>query len=97
MAIRLQPGLYKNTKGPCCCPSQVSGSKVKVEKCCCDGVVSEATRIPTYIQSVLLLAPRTLLPLTTRPAVCDLAERLWPGRVPLRLGGALSLWRHVLQ
>ena len=39
MAIRLQPGLYKNTKGPCCCPRQVSGGKVKVEKCCCDGVV----------------------------------------------------------
>ena len=32
MAIRLQPGLYKNTKGPCCCPSQVSGGTVKVEK-----------------------------------------------------------------
>ena len=94
MAIRLQPGLYKNTKGPCCCPSQVSGSKVKVEKCCCDGVVSEATRIPTYIQSVLLLAPRTLLPLTTRPTLCDLAVHLWPGRVPLHTGAAL--W-HVLQ
>ena len=47
MAIRLQPGLYKNTKDPCCCPGQISVSKVKVEKCCCDGVVSEATRIPT--------------------------------------------------
>ena len=39
MAIRLQPGLYKNTKGPCCCPNEVSGGKVKVEECCCDGVV----------------------------------------------------------
>ena len=39
MAIRLQPGLYKNTKGPWCCPSQVSGSLAKVETCYCDGVV----------------------------------------------------------
>ena len=96
MAIRIQPGLYKNTKGPCCCPSQISGSKVKVEKSCCDGVVSEATRILSYLHPGLLLrAPRTLA--TNYTAVCDLAERLWPGRVPLRLGGALSLWRHVLQ
>ena len=100
MAIRIQPGIYKNTKGPCCCPSQISGSKVKVEKSCCDGVVSEATRIPTYIQTscCVHLAPLSLTTRPcTRPAVCDLAERLWPGRVPLRLGGALSLWRHVLQ
>ena len=64
MAIRIQPGLYKNTKGPCCCPSQISGSKVKVEKSCCDGVVSEATRIPTYIQPGLLLRAPAPLPLT---------------------------------
>ena len=47
MAIRLQPGLYKNTKGPCCCPNEVSGGKVKVEECCCDGVVRPPAFLPT--------------------------------------------------
>ena len=49
MAIRLQPGLYKNTKGPCCCPSQVSGGTVKVEKCCCDGVVRPPADPHSYL------------------------------------------------
>ena len=90
MAIRIQPGIYKNTKGPCCCPSQISGSKVKVEKCCCDGVVSEATRIPTYILTIATccvhLAHYTLT--TRRPTVCDLADPLWtpnPTNVARRL------------
>ena len=75
MAIRIQPGLYKNIKGPCCCPSQISGSKVKVEKSCCDGVVSEATPRSTYIQtsSCVHLAP---LPLTTRPTVCAISQSI---------------------
>ena len=89
MAIRLQPGLYKNTKGPCCCPSQVSGGTVKVEKCCCDGVV----RPPAFLTTSLTIATCCVhlahYTLTTRrPTVCDLADPLWtpnPTNVARRL------------
>ena len=42
MSVRLQPGKYKNTVGPCCCPSQTQSGTVDVSECCCDGVVRRA-------------------------------------------------------
>ena len=38
-AHRIKPGKWKNTKGPSCCPSQVSAVKIEVEECWLDGVV----------------------------------------------------------
>ncbi|EOD32100.1 hypothetical protein EMIHUDRAFT_202685 [Emiliania huxleyi CCMP1516] len=38
MSVRLQPGKYKNTVGPCCCPSETQSGTVDVSECCCDGV-----------------------------------------------------------
>ena len=49
-AHRIKPGKWKNTKGPSCCPSQVSGVKIEVEECCLDGVVSEAPADHTPLQ-----------------------------------------------
>ena len=38
-AHRIKPGKWKNTKGPSCCPSQVSAVKIEVEECWLDEVV----------------------------------------------------------
>ena len=38
-AHHLKPGKWKNTKGPSCCPSEVSAVKIEVEECWLDGVV----------------------------------------------------------
>ena len=38
-AHHLKPGKWKNTKGPSCCPSEVSAVKIEVEEFCLDGVV----------------------------------------------------------
>ena len=38
-AHRIKAGKWKNTKGPSCCPSQVSAVKIEVEECWLDGVV----------------------------------------------------------
>ena len=36
---RIKAGKWKNTKGPSCCPSEVSAVKIEVEECWLDGVV----------------------------------------------------------